>query len=122
MSGEMGTFRVDVEVENPLRPGERQVLRGVLVDTGAELSWFPTEELESLGIERGAESSYRPGAQAAGRCWAGAGGGGGVSVRSPSANRERGGIAPAPSVFDLRAARSQNRLPASARAIAEYCW
>lgn len=52
MSGEMGSFRVDVEVENPLRPGGRALLRSVLVDTGAELSWFPAGLLESLGIER----------------------------------------------------------------------
>jgi predicted aspartyl protease len=52
MSPEMGTFRVDVEVENPTRPGERRWLRGVLVDTGAELSWFPAEFLASLGVER----------------------------------------------------------------------
>ena len=48
----MGTFRVDVEVENPARPGARRMLRSVLVDTGAELSWVPAEVLESLGIER----------------------------------------------------------------------
>ena len=48
----MGTFRVDVEIENPARPGERRNLRSVLVDTGAELSWVPAEVLESLGIER----------------------------------------------------------------------
>ncbi len=52
MSGEMGTFRVDVEIENPVLVGERRLLRSVLVDTGAELSWFPREVLESLGIER----------------------------------------------------------------------
>jgi clan AA aspartic protease len=52
MSDEMGSFRVDVEIENPARPGERRVLRSVLVDTGAELSWVPAEVLESLGIER----------------------------------------------------------------------
>src|SRR5207248_1389098 len=52
MSGDMGTFRVDVEIENPARPGERRTLRSVLVDTGAELSWVPAEVLESLGIER----------------------------------------------------------------------
>ncbi len=52
MSDEMGTFRVDVEIENPARPGERRTLRSVLVDTGAELSWIPAELLESLGIER----------------------------------------------------------------------
>ena len=52
MSDDMGSFRVDVEIENPARPGERRALRSVLVDTGAELSWVPAEVLESLGIER----------------------------------------------------------------------
>jgi len=52
MTDEMGTFRVDVEVENPVRPGERRALQSVLVDTGAELSWFPAAVLASLGIER----------------------------------------------------------------------
>ena len=52
MSDDMGSFRVDVEIENPARPGERRALRAVLVDTGAELSWVPAEVLESLGIER----------------------------------------------------------------------
>ncbi len=52
MSDEMGTFRTDVEVANPARPGARQILRTVLVDTGAELSWFPGTVLESLGIDR----------------------------------------------------------------------
>ena len=52
MSDDMGTFRVDVDIENPARPGERRTLSSVLVDTGAELSWVPAEVLESLGIER----------------------------------------------------------------------
>lgn len=52
MSAEMGTFRVDIEIENPARPGERRSVTSVLVDTGAELSWFPGPVLESLGIER----------------------------------------------------------------------
>jgi hypothetical protein len=52
MSDEMGTFRADVEIENPRYPGEKRVLRSVLVDTGAELSWFPKDLLQSLGIER----------------------------------------------------------------------
>jgi len=52
MTDSMGTFRVDVEIENPARPGERRALKSVLVDTGAELSWVPAELLESLGIER----------------------------------------------------------------------
>ena len=52
MPEEMGTFRVDLEIENPIRPGIRRALRSVLVDTGAELSWMPSDVLESLGIER----------------------------------------------------------------------
>lgn len=52
MSDEMGTFRVDVELENPARPGRRRTLRAVLVDTGAQLSWVPAEVLDSLAIER----------------------------------------------------------------------
>jgi predicted aspartyl protease len=59
MPDEMGTFRVDVEIENPGRPGERRALRSVLVDTGAELSWVPAELLESLGIERYATWRFR---------------------------------------------------------------
>jgi predicted aspartyl protease len=57
MPDDMGTFRVDVEIENPARPGERRTLASVLVDTGAELSWVPATLLESLGIER--YSSWR---------------------------------------------------------------
>jgi len=52
MSEDMGSFRVDIEIENPARPGAKQIIRSVLVDTGAELSWVPGELLESLGIER----------------------------------------------------------------------
>jgi predicted aspartyl protease len=56
---DVGTFRVDVEVENPVRPGTRGLLRAVLVDTGAELSWFPAETLQSLGIERSSVRKFR---------------------------------------------------------------
>ena len=52
MSADMGTFRIDIELENPAAPGRRERLQNVLVDTGAELSWFPANVLESLGIER----------------------------------------------------------------------
>jgi hypothetical protein len=48
----MGTFRVAVEIENPLRPGNRRLVPSVLVDTGVELSWFPASVLDSLGIQR----------------------------------------------------------------------
>jgi predicted aspartyl protease len=49
---DMGTFRIDIQIENPARPGERRDLRSVLVDTGAELTWCPASVLDSLGIER----------------------------------------------------------------------
>ena len=52
MTTDMGTFRIDVEIENPARPGPRRQLQSVLVDTGAELSWFPGDVLDSLGIEQ----------------------------------------------------------------------
>lgn len=52
MSSTMGTFRIDIAVENPAQPGVRRDVVGVLVDTGAELSWIPAELLEALGIER----------------------------------------------------------------------
>lgn len=59
MSGDMGTFRVDIEIENPALPGARHVLRSVLVDTGAQLSWVPGTVLESLGIERNVVWRFR---------------------------------------------------------------
>ncbi|MEP7000776.1 MAG: hypothetical protein ABI969_09870 [bacterium] len=46
----MGTFRIDIEIENPQRPGERRLVRGALVDTGSELTWIPRHILESLGV------------------------------------------------------------------------
>src|SRR5438067_11252907 len=52
MRDDMGTFRVDVEIENPARPGDRRTLQAVLVDTGAELSWAPSDLLDALGAQR----------------------------------------------------------------------
>ena len=52
MMDDMGTFRANVEIENPARPGARRIITSALVDTGAELSWFPREVLEELGVER----------------------------------------------------------------------
>ena len=52
MADDMGILRTDVEIESPLREGDRRLLREVLVDTGAELSWAPGAVLESLGIAR----------------------------------------------------------------------
>ena len=52
MANDIGSFRVDMAIENPARPGERRTLTSVLVDTGAELSWVPADLLESLSVER----------------------------------------------------------------------
>jgi hypothetical protein len=59
MADTMGTLRIDIEIENPARPGERRALRSVLVDSDAELSWIPGEVLESLGIERFGRWQFR---------------------------------------------------------------
>ena len=59
MRHDMGTLRVDVEIENPARPGEKRTLNAVLVDTGAELSWVPSAILESLGVERNNKWLFR---------------------------------------------------------------
>ena len=59
MPNDMGTFRVDMELENPAKPGVKRTLRSVLVDTGAELSWVPAEVLESLGVERNNQWRFR---------------------------------------------------------------
>ena len=45
---DMGTFRVDVEVRNPLIPNERRLIRQALVDTGAELSVVSRASWKSL--------------------------------------------------------------------------
>ena len=56
---DMGTFRVTIEIENPIWPGPRQALDGVLVDTGSELSWAPAPVLEELGIARRIRKRFR---------------------------------------------------------------
>lgn len=38
MGDEMGTFRVDIEIENPALAGVKRPVRDLLVDTGAELT------------------------------------------------------------------------------------
>ena len=67
----MGTFRVDVEVENPARPGTRRRVERVLVDTGAELSWIPADVLEALGIERYSRWRFRQAGGAIVERWVG---------------------------------------------------
>ena len=52
MTGNMGSFRIDVELESTTRPGARRTVRALLVETGSELSWIPADILESMGIAR----------------------------------------------------------------------
>lgn len=59
MPDDMGTFRADIEIENPARPGERRLVRSALVDTGAELSWIPAAVLGELGVERNSTWRFR---------------------------------------------------------------
>ena len=56
---DMGTFRIDVEIENPAHAGERRSIAGMLVDTGSELSWIPAHELDALGIRRSKSMRFR---------------------------------------------------------------
>ncbi|MEX2153985.1 MAG: hypothetical protein WD825_11650 [Gemmatimonadaceae bacterium] len=59
MMDDMGSFRIDVEVENPAWAGERQIIPAVLVDTGAELSCFPSDVLDTLRVERRQRRKFR---------------------------------------------------------------
>jgi len=68
---DMGIFRVTVEIENPLRPGERRSVSSVLVDTGAESSWLPAEVLDALGIERYQRLRFRQASGAIVERWIG---------------------------------------------------
>jgi len=49
MPNDMGSFRVDVELENPARPGQRRTVRSVLVDTGADVVFGEPGDLVLLG-------------------------------------------------------------------------
>lgn len=55
----MGSFRTDIEIENPERPGERRRVEALLVDTASELSWIPAPILESIGITRVKQLRFR---------------------------------------------------------------
>jgi predicted aspartyl protease len=47
----MGVFSVDVRVGKPGRRPRFKILRRVMVDTGAEMTWLPEAELRAVGIE-----------------------------------------------------------------------
>lgn len=50
MIDEMGIFRTDIGVAALQRPEREVVVEGVMVDTGSEYSWLPTELLSELGV------------------------------------------------------------------------
>jgi len=50
MADEIGSFRIDIELENPARPGTPRAVRSVLVDTGAELSCDSVYRTDGPGI------------------------------------------------------------------------
>ncbi|HEY4580889.1 MAG TPA: hypothetical protein VIG89_07615 [Candidatus Acidoferrales bacterium] len=47
----MGIFAVDIRVCKPTRKPKWVAFKGVMVDSGSEVSWLPEAELESAGIE-----------------------------------------------------------------------
>jgi predicted aspartyl protease len=59
MSDDLGTFRIEAAVGTIGAPDNRRTVDGVLVDTGSELSWFPADVLESVGINRLRERNFR---------------------------------------------------------------
>lgn len=59
MTDDMGMIRIDVQVAHPARRGDQALLHNVLVDTGAELSWFSGQLLDSLGVERERRMAFR---------------------------------------------------------------
>jgi predicted aspartyl protease len=59
MANEMGIIRFDIELENPAVLGTRRTVPQVLIDTGAELSCFPAQVLEELGVVRRQQRRFR---------------------------------------------------------------
>ena len=57
--GDMGTFRTTIAVEHVANRGRTEVLRDVLVDTGADATWVPRAILDALGIRPERSERYR---------------------------------------------------------------
>ena len=47
----MGTFYVGCKVENHKEPKRAAVVRKLLVDTGSEFTWLPSEILQTIGVQ-----------------------------------------------------------------------
>jgi predicted aspartyl protease len=56
---DMGTFRIDIQIENPAARGARRTVAQLLVDTGSELTWLPAPELEAIGVRRERTKLFR---------------------------------------------------------------
>ena len=50
MIDDMGIFRTTIEIAALAAPERRRVIRDVMVDTGSEYNWIPTDVLLELGI------------------------------------------------------------------------
>jgi predicted aspartyl protease len=59
MPDDMGTFRINIEIENPALPGPRGSLAPIIIDTASALTWLPASVLESLNIKRLKISRFR---------------------------------------------------------------
>lgn len=46
----MGVFYVDCMIVNPKTPAKRASLKRLLVDTGSEFTWVPSDKLQEAGI------------------------------------------------------------------------
>lgn len=51
MIDDVGIFRTTIEVAHVSRPDLRQPLSNVMVDTGSEFNWIPSDVLIALGVE-----------------------------------------------------------------------
>ena len=56
---DMGTFRTTVELEHHVHRGRLVAISDVLVDTGAEATWVPSDVLTRLGVEVERTEMYR---------------------------------------------------------------
>ena len=47
----MGVFYVDCRVENMAAPEKSAVIEQLIVDTGSEFTWIPSETLSAVGVD-----------------------------------------------------------------------
>lgn len=71
MTDDMGMLRIEVHVQTREDSDERLRFNDVLVDTGAELSWFPGTALESAGVRRSRLLRFRQATGAVVERWTG---------------------------------------------------